>query len=44
MLQWGRAFSSAEIKPMDESSLSARFASMGPRFFKRGNIKILTGI
>ncbi len=37
MLQWGRAFSSAEIVPRVPTLSVAGFASMGPRFFKRGN-------
>jgi len=38
-LQWGRAFSSAEIFHIANFSYLACPASMGPRFFKRGNQK-----
>jgi len=37
-LQWGRAFSSAEIHTCSDKLTFLWFASMGPRFFKRGNI------
>jgi len=37
MLQWGRAFSSAEIEYFDKDKNVGGDASMGPRFFKRGN-------
>jgi len=39
VLQWGRAFSSAEIYSTESNSSAISFASMGPRFFKRGNQK-----
>jgi len=37
MLQWGRAFSSAEIDSDPKEYFAQINASMGPRFFKRGN-------
>ena len=36
-LQWGRGLSTAEILLRDEQATVARSASMGPRFFNRGN-------
>jgi len=38
-LQWGRAFSSAEIELPVLYRHPISVASMGPRFFKRGNLK-----
>jgi len=38
-LQWGRAFSSAEMRPLSRIMTRIASASMGPRFFKRGNKK-----
>ena len=37
LLQWGRAFSSAEIAKRLSPPIQFEIASMGPRFFKRGN-------
>ncbi len=37
LLQWGRAFSSTEIRTRGSEKYAIKFASMGPRFFKHGN-------
>ena len=36
-LQWGRGFSTAEMRPSSRRSRRHEHASMGPRFFNRGN-------
>ena len=38
MLQWGRTFSSAETKNSSPNPIATEQASMGPHFFKCGNL------
>ena len=42
-LQWGRGFSTAETRCGENFNAMILLASMGPRFFNRGNVRSWSG-